>query len=243
MSILDVKLSEIDIENSVQARVRLDGNVVEEYMGLMRTGVEMAPVLLYREGDAYYIVDGFHRIDAARSMGLKKIRAEVKDGTKADAAWDALSSNTTHGLRRSNADKRRAVELALKNPRSRKMSARAIAEHVGVDHKTVAAIQKEKESVGEIPHVERREGRDGKSYQATTRAPAHPAKPPPPTDADYDEAQRQHDERHAEPEPAPPDTIDREFMAQLLEFKRWWASLGPAQREFAQSRIFGSEAA
>jgi protein gp37 len=85
-------------------------------------------------------------VQAAEDAGLESMRAEIRDGTRADALWDAIGSNCEHdtvGLRRSNADKRRAVEMALqaKHAMGRRISDNEIAKHVGVDHKTVTALR------------------------------------------------------------------------------------------------------
>ena len=59
---------------------------------------------------------------------------------------------------------RRAVETALQHPRSKGMSDRAIAEHCGVDHTTVARIRLEvvESTTSQQPP---RTGRDGKQYK------------------------------------------------------------------------------
>ena len=50
--------------------------------------------------------------------------------SRKDAAWAACAANQAHGLRRTHADKRKAVTLALKlHP---EMSDQAIADHCGV---------------------------------------------------------------------------------------------------------------
>jgi hypothetical protein len=43
---------------------------------LFREG-DLPPVRLYRIGDAYFVLDGHHRISVARAMGWKEIEAEV----------------------------------------------------------------------------------------------------------------------------------------------------------------------
>jgi hypothetical protein len=52
--------------------------------------------------------------------------------------------------------------------RESKMGDHQIAEHVGVDHKTVASVRQELETTGEIPQLGHREGINGKSYAVKT---------------------------------------------------------------------------
>ncbi len=67
------------------------------------------------------------------------LAADVRAGTLTDAQLFSYGANQDHGLRRTNEDKRKAVlgVLALKPDGSD----RAIAKHVGVSDKTVAAAR------------------------------------------------------------------------------------------------------
>ena len=47
-------------------------------------------------------------------MGAQEIEAEVRQGTKRIAQLNSMRSNATHGARRTNADKRRAMEMAFR---------------------------------------------------------------------------------------------------------------------------------
>jgi hypothetical protein len=69
--------------------------------------------------------------------GLKKIRANVLDGTLRDAILYALGSNSKHGFRRTNEDKRRAVEKLLGDPEWSQWSDSRIAEICKVSPMTV----------------------------------------------------------------------------------------------------------
>lgn len=77
--------------------------------------------------------------------------------------------NQAHGLRRTNDDKRKAVMAALRHPKGAKMSDTQIAEHVGVDVKTVGKYRSELESSMEIPEITTRTvTRGGKTYEQNT---------------------------------------------------------------------------
>ena len=43
----------------------------------LRRGVELPAVSLYKLGDAYFVVDGNHRVSVARYQGIEMIDAEV----------------------------------------------------------------------------------------------------------------------------------------------------------------------
>ncbi|MGC4050997.1 MAG: hypothetical protein QM757_16655 [Paludibaculum sp.] len=93
------------------------------------------------------------------------INCVVEPGTQQDAQWRSYSANGRHGLRRTNADKRRAVEAALRM--KPELSDRAISDHVGVDHKTVGSVRMQLFPSGENPQSDVRMGRDGREMNVS----------------------------------------------------------------------------
>jgi len=139
---------------STQARVQLNNKTVKDYTDLLRTCLEegapwpFPPVEVIREGSEWntvwnYLTDGFHRIEAARLANWPRpIPALVRPGTQRDAVLAAVGSNATHGLRRTNADKRRAVTMLLQDEEWRTWSDRAIADQTGTTHPFVADVRR-----------------------------------------------------------------------------------------------------
>ena len=131
-------LSEIREDGGTQARVQIDSEAVRDYADALNDGAALPPVVVFYDGSDYWLADGFHRLAAARSAEREQIEAEVRRGTKRDAVLHAVGANTTHGLRRSNADKRKAVRLLLEDEEWGKWSDREIAAKAGVSHPFVA---------------------------------------------------------------------------------------------------------
>jgi len=67
------------IENQ---RSRLDGMCVESYM-VHLDGAD--PVLVYENDRERILVNGHHRVEAARRLGRTSIRADVRSGTRQNA--------------------------------------------------------------------------------------------------------------------------------------------------------------
>ena len=149
-----VRLADIQ-DGGAQMRVETRPEVVNEYTTDMLNGASFPPVVLYQDDDGrHWLGDGFHRVDAARKIERETMLAEVRHGTARDAILHAVGANAAHGLRRTQADKRRAVERLLRDPEWALWSLRRIADVAKVDHKTVAKIKAE--LTGEIPIQARR---------------------------------------------------------------------------------------
>jgi hypothetical protein len=112
-----------------------------EYAEAMKAGAPFPPVVVFvDQKGAHWLADGFHRCAAAELAGLAELPADVRQGSRKDALLYAASANSAHGLRRTNADKRRAVLLVLSA--YPKWSDRKIGEACGVSHPFVAATRK-----------------------------------------------------------------------------------------------------
>lgn len=127
---------------SVQARASRDDDLVSQYAAEMQRGDKFPPIVVFFDGDTYRIADGFHRYAAVISNNGTEVEADVREGSRFDAVIYAVGANAVHGLRRSNRDKRHAVELLLAEPKAQSLSDRDIARYCGVSHPFVAAIRR-----------------------------------------------------------------------------------------------------
>ena len=94
----------------------------------------------------YYLVDGFHRVEAAKQAGIEELPFIEKSGTYREALLFSLTVNATHGLRRSNADKRKAVMTLLEDSEWTKWSNRAIAKQCSVSEFLVRQLREDSDS-------------------------------------------------------------------------------------------------
>ncbi len=146
----DISLDLISENTTSQMRVAgMDAGTVADYAAAMISGAEFPPVVLFHDGTAYWTGDGFHRVAAAREIGRKTIRGEIREGGSREAVLLAAGANSTHGLRRTQADKRKAVETLLRDLEWSRWSDREIGKACAVDHKTVGSARRE--LTGEFP--------------------------------------------------------------------------------------------
>lgn len=129
-----LSIASIQRDPRAQPRERLDENTVASYHVAMSTGAVFPPVVVCGE----FLADGFHRLEAAVRAGLEEILAEVREGGLREAILFSVGANATHGLPRTQADKRRAVLALLRDPEWSARSDRWIGQQAVVDHKTVA---------------------------------------------------------------------------------------------------------
>lgn len=162
------RISIVDIvtDAGTQVRVTPDDATVADYAQHMTAGAEFPPVVLFHDGNQYYLADGFHRVLAALRIDWREIDADVRVGTKTDALWFALAANKANGRRLSEADKKHAILLALKAWPD--LSGRQIAEQIGCDQRYVTRVRDTQ--VGTSPQVV--VGKDGKTYPASKEAAA-----------------------------------------------------------------------
>ncbi len=142
MAVQSIALS--DIQNGgAQMRVEMKPDVVLDYAKDMEAGAIFPLVVIYHDGIDYWLGDGFHRVEAARKLERETIDAEVLDGDARQAILHGIGSNASHGLRRTQADKRRAVERLLRDEEWSTWSDRQVAKAARVDHKTVAKVRRD----------------------------------------------------------------------------------------------------
>ncbi len=137
-------LERIRRDGGTQPRTGLDQNTVDQYARDMReSDYSFPPVVVFHDGEAYWLADGFHRVAAAEQIGLELISANVQQGTRRDAVLYSVSANAKHGLRRSPDDMRRAVETLLRDPEWTLWSDAEIARQCVVSRDFVAAARAE----------------------------------------------------------------------------------------------------
>ncbi len=170
-------LSSLTLDDRAQMRVALDSTRIREYADLYADGVVLEPVVVFFDGTTYWMADGFHRAHGAIKAKVESIAVDVRSGGLRDAEWFAIGANTKHGLARSNADKRKAVTVALKDEEWGKKSDRAIAAQAGVSQPFVGKLRSELITVISSVADECRIGKDGKTRRIPERKPKPPLEP------------------------------------------------------------------
>jgi hypothetical protein len=129
---------------------------------LMERGGQWPPILVRPEDMA--VVDGHHRLEAARRLGMGFIAGRVFSGSAEDCFIEAVRSNTRHGLPLSLHERKRAAgQIFLRHS---EWSDRRIASLCGLSSGTVGCMRttfEQSASPGvESGHLDSRVGKDGR---------------------------------------------------------------------------------
>jgi ParB-like chromosome segregation protein Spo0J len=106
------------------------------------------------------VIDGVHRLHAARLRRQREIAVRFFNGTKADAFLRAVEENVSHGLPLSLRERRAAARRIIDS--HPQLSDRSIAASSGLADKTVAGLRRS--STAEMPHLSARMGADGRLH-------------------------------------------------------------------------------
>lgn len=124
----------------------------------------LPPILVHRP--TMRVIDGMHRLRAARLNGQSDIDVTYYDGDEAGAFIEAVRANVTHGLPLTLADRRAAAVRILES--YPEMSDRSVGALTGLSGKTVGAARRR--AGDRLPHPAYRLGRDGR--RRPSRQPA-----------------------------------------------------------------------
>ena len=131
----------IRIDGGTQCRAEINQTKVSEYADLIESGVVFPAVRVFFDGVSYWLADGFHRYHAHKQVAKGSISADVEKGTARAALLFAISANAEHGLPRTNAEKRKAVQMMLDDFEWQDWSNAEIARHCKVSVTLVASMR------------------------------------------------------------------------------------------------------
>ena len=148
MADISLPIADIRTDGGTQPRAAINPVVVSEYADDMTEGATFPAVTVFYDGTHYWLADGFHRLAAARQIGLVEIDCIVRQGILRDAVLYSVGANASHGMRRTNTDKQRAVKTLLQDDEWSKWTDREIARRCAVEHHMVGQLRS---SLGDSP--------------------------------------------------------------------------------------------
>lgn len=143
-----MNLAALVLDPRLQSRAEISEDAVAEYAHDIEGGDQFPPVIVFFDSVHFYLADGYHRYHAHKRAGKVSIQCEVINGTIRDAIYYSTAVNAKHGMRRSYADRRKAVMTLLEDFEWGMKSNTEIAKHCGV---SVSFVSNLRNTSGKMP--------------------------------------------------------------------------------------------
>lgn len=154
-----IDIAELVVDMSLSVREALDTATVTAYEECY---ADLPPVEVYQLPDGRLVlVDGFHRLAAARNRREAQVRATITQGGWDEAVEEAVLANLRHGRPYTLPERRRAANRLLQ--RHPDWADHRIAQLVGTSAHTVRRERAALEESARIPALTRTIGADGKA--------------------------------------------------------------------------------
>lgn len=143
-----VPLARIVKHQPLQVRRALDERAVKRYGEMTRAGQEPPPIRVGHVKGTYYLVDGWHRMEAGALVTMEdvaegvQVRVELADLTMKQAIWQAAKANMAHGVPLKGRELREVFRAFVKAGEHRApdggfLSYRDIERAIGKGHTTI----------------------------------------------------------------------------------------------------------
>jgi hypothetical protein len=135
-----IPMGQIIIDDRLQPRQ--DGLAADHFASLMETPETWPPIVLADINGALYLIDGFHRHEAARRLGIGELAASIFAPTEGtDLFGIAFQLNAKHGRPLTLRDRKAyAAALIARHP---DLADREIGRRCSLHHQTVGALRDE----------------------------------------------------------------------------------------------------
>lgn len=173
-----INIKTIRIDGGTQSRVEINNEIVTEYAQAIQAGAEFPAVVVFSDGVDNWLADGFHRFHAHNQAGKASIAVDVRQGTARDAVLYSFGANGTHGLNRTNADKRKAVTSMLSDSEWAKWSNVAVAKACFVSEGFVRSLRINEVTTPAERTFTTKHGTTATMQTANIGKPAEPANAP-----------------------------------------------------------------
>ena len=139
---MDIKVEDIVVDPKLVDRTDgLDFVTVQTYADDMESGAIFPAVEIVSDSESSWLVDGQHRLAAAKQLEHETISANVTEGSYRDALLMSCSTNAEHGKPRTNEDKRQKVMMLLNDDEWKSWSSVEIAKNCKVSHTFVNKLR------------------------------------------------------------------------------------------------------
>ena len=94
-TMLRLRIADLLATAPVDPEAHLDAARVERYARMLD---DLPPVVVFETSEGLLLVDGYHRVAAARRLGLETVEADVRRGSRHDALRYAAVGAAERGI-------------------------------------------------------------------------------------------------------------------------------------------------
>lgn len=146
-------IDRIVVDETFQIRDSLNLGAVQAYRRRYLVGSYMPPIEVANVDGAYYLIDGYHRLEALRLLDKHEVLARIRSlPTIEEAMWIGGEINSAHGVKLTREERRKRFKLYLRmgrhfipgKPQTIRWvkSYRKIGEDFGITHPTAEKLVK-----------------------------------------------------------------------------------------------------
>lgn len=113
VEVTSVLLDRLVLDKAFQFRTAINDPTVKQYAEAMEAGAEFPPISIAMVNGAAVVVDGWHRVEAARRVGSRTLLANVETMSRNEARLRATMANLKNGLQMKPKERNNALRTAL----------------------------------------------------------------------------------------------------------------------------------
>lgn len=118
-TICSVAVGDLVLDDAYQVRDHLDQSAIRRYADMMRAGADFPAIKVAKVQGAAVVIDGWHRVSAAKLIGRPELPAVIVDREERELAWLATEANIAHGVPLKRAEIRNAFRAYVRAGRHR----------------------------------------------------------------------------------------------------------------------------
>jgi hypothetical protein len=141
--LLELARAKIRKDARCQGRLEISMETAEQYRDVIEAGVQMPAAIVFHDGRAYWLADGWTRDLAHELAGRQTMLCDVREGTLRDAILYSVGANLRHGVRPTPEDRQKAARTLLADPEWSSWSDAEIHRRTGCSRAVVARLRAE----------------------------------------------------------------------------------------------------
>ncbi|MBK8202508.1 MAG: ParB N-terminal domain-containing protein [Bdellovibrionales bacterium] len=114
-----LRLSQVEVDDLSLPREEYKKEEIEHYAECLKNGDILPPIVVFKKDSRFILASGHLRFEAHKLIEAIEIDVIVKEGSDHERIIESIESNSKHGLRLTNEEKRKCIKYFLSHPETR----------------------------------------------------------------------------------------------------------------------------